>query len=99
MVDHVDTAKRSLMMAAVHSKHTKPELVVRKIAFMAWDIDTDFIRRSFRAKPDLVFAGKRKADIRSWMFLASSSQMPVCDLSQDKNRILGCEIPSERRSR
>jgi G:T-mismatch repair DNA endonuclease (very short patch repair protein) len=30
-MDHVDRTKRSLIMAAVHSKDTSPEVAVRKI--------------------------------------------------------------------
>lgn len=60
MVDHLDPAKRSLNMAAVRSKHTEPELVVRKIVYglgyryrLHW--------KKLPGKPDLVFPGKRKA--------------------------------------
>lgn len=60
VVDHVDPAKRSLIMAAVHSKHTKPELVVRKIVY-----GLGYRYRLHSAKlpgrPDLVFPGRRKA--------------------------------------
>jgi DNA mismatch endonuclease, patch repair protein len=31
VTDHVDSKKRSLNMAAIHSRNTKPELAVRKI--------------------------------------------------------------------
>ena len=60
MVDHVDTAKRSLIMAAVHSKHTKPELVVRKIVY-GLGYRYRLHSKKLPGKPDLVFAGKRKA--------------------------------------
>ena len=60
VVDHIDSAKRSLNMAAVRSKHTEPELVVRKIVYglghryrLHW--------KKLPGKPDLVFPGKRKA--------------------------------------
>lgn len=60
MVDHIDSAKRSLNMAAVRSKDTEPELVVRKIVYglgyryrLHW--------KKLPGKPDLVFPGKRKA--------------------------------------
>ncbi|NYF77976.1 very short patch repair endonuclease [Granulicella arctica] len=59
MVDHIDPARRSLNMAAVRSKHTEPELVVRKIVYglgyryrLHWE--------KLPGKPDLVFPGKRK---------------------------------------
>ncbi len=59
MADHVDAAKRSLIMAAVHSKHTKPEIVVRKIVHRL-----GYRFRLHSAKlpghPDLVFSGRRK---------------------------------------
>ena len=60
MVDHIDSAKRSLNMAAIRSKDTEPELVVRKIVYglgyryrLHW--------KKLPGKPDLVFPGKRKA--------------------------------------
>jgi DNA mismatch endonuclease, patch repair protein len=60
VVDHIDPAKRSLNMAAIRSKHTAPELVVRKIVYglgyryrLHW--------KKLPGKPDLVFPGKRKA--------------------------------------
>jgi DNA mismatch endonuclease, patch repair protein len=60
VVDHVDSAKRSLNMAAVRSKNTKPEMVVRKIVYglgyryrLHW--------KKLPGKPDLVFPGKHKA--------------------------------------
>jgi DNA mismatch endonuclease, patch repair protein len=60
VTDHVDREKRSLIMAAVHSQDTKPELAVRKIVH----------RLGYRyrlhdpklpGRPDLVFALRRKA--------------------------------------
>jgi DNA mismatch endonuclease (patch repair protein) len=60
VVDHVDSAKRSLIMAAVHSKDTKPELVVRKIVY-GLGYRYRLHSKKLPGKPDLVFAGKRKA--------------------------------------
>jgi DNA mismatch endonuclease, patch repair protein len=60
VVDHVDSTKRSLIMAAVHSKHTKPELVVRKIVY-GLGYRYGLHSKKLPGKPDLVFAGKRKA--------------------------------------
>ncbi|MHB1858070.1 MAG: very short patch repair endonuclease [Acidobacteriaceae bacterium] len=59
VTDHVDRAKRSLIMAAVHSKDTKPEMAVRKIVhalgyrYRLYDI-------SLPGRPDLVFLSRRK---------------------------------------
>lgn len=59
MADHVDQAKRSLIMAAVHSKDTTPEMAVRKIVH----------RLGYRyrlhvgelpGRPDLVFPARHK---------------------------------------
>lgn len=59
MADHVDPAKRSLIMAAVHSKNTRPEIVVRKIVHRL-----GYRYRLHSGKlpghPDLVFPGRRK---------------------------------------
>jgi DNA mismatch endonuclease (patch repair protein) len=60
VVDHVDSAKRSLIMAAVHSKHTKPEVVVRKIAY-GLGYRYRLHAKNLPGRPDLVFPGKRKA--------------------------------------
>ena len=60
MTDHVDQAKRSLIMAAVHSKNTKPEMVVRKLVF-GLGYRYRLHVASLPGKPDLVFPGRRKA--------------------------------------
>lgn len=60
VVDHVDSAKRSLIMAAVHSKHTKPEVVVRKIVY-GLGYRYRLHAKNLPGRPDLVFPGKRKA--------------------------------------
>lgn len=59
MVDHVDPAKRSLIMAAVHSKDTKPEMVVRKIVH-GLGYRYRLHSEKLPGRPDLVFPGKRK---------------------------------------
>jgi len=60
VTDHVNRAKRSLIMAAVHSKNTTPEKAVRKIVH----------RLGYRYRlhdsrlpgcPDVVFSSRRKA--------------------------------------
>jgi len=59
VVDHVDASKRSLIMAAVHSKNTKPEIVVRKIVHglgYRFRLHSD----KLPGKPDLVFPARRK---------------------------------------
>lgn len=59
MAGHVDREKRSLIMAAVHSENTGPEMAVRKMVH----------RLGYRyrlhvatlpGRPDLVFPGRRK---------------------------------------
>ncbi len=60
VVDHVDSAKRSLIMAAVHSKHTKPEVVVRKIVY-GLGYRYRLHAKNLPGRPDLVFPGKRIA--------------------------------------
>lgn len=59
MADHVDPRKRSLIMAAVHSKNTGPELAVRKIVHglgYRYRLHVD----TLPGKPDLVFRSRRK---------------------------------------
>jgi DNA mismatch endonuclease (patch repair protein) len=58
-VDHVDRTKRSLIMAAVHSKNTKPEMVVRKLVF-GMGYRYRLHSASLPGKPDLVFPGRNK---------------------------------------
>lgn len=59
MADHVSPEKRSLIMRAVHSKDTKPELAVRRIVhglgyrYRLYDT-------TLPGKPDLVFPSRRK---------------------------------------
>jgi DNA mismatch endonuclease (patch repair protein) len=59
-VDHVNKAKRSLIMAAVHSKNTKPEMVVRKLVFgMGYRYRLHSAK--LPGKPDMVFPSRCKA--------------------------------------
>lgn len=59
MTDHVHRDKRSLIMAAVHSKNTKPELAVRKIAH-SLGYRYRLHVADLPGKPDLVFPARRK---------------------------------------
>jgi DNA mismatch endonuclease (patch repair protein) len=56
----VDRKTRSIIMAAVHSKNTKPELAVRKIVF-ALGYRYRLHGSKLPGRPDLVFAARRKA--------------------------------------
>lgn len=60
MTDHVNRAKRSLMMAAVHSRDTKPEIAVRKIVH-SLGYRYRLHDRNLPGRPDLAFASRRKA--------------------------------------
>jgi DNA mismatch endonuclease (patch repair protein) len=59
VVDHVDCEKRSLIMAAVHSENTKPEMAVRRTVH-AMGYRYRLHDRKLPGKPDLVFASRRK---------------------------------------
>ena len=59
MADHVSPEKRSLIMAAVHSRDTKPELAVRKMVH-GLGYRYRLHCRTLPGKPDLVFASRRK---------------------------------------
>jgi DNA mismatch endonuclease (patch repair protein) len=59
MTDRVDKAKRSSMMAAVRSKDTKPELVVRSLIF-ALGFRYRLHHKGLPGTPDLVFTRMRK---------------------------------------
>jgi DNA mismatch endonuclease (patch repair protein) len=59
VVDHVDRTKRSLIMAAVHSEDTGPEMAVRRIVH-GLGYRYRLHVRSLPGCPDLVFAGRRK---------------------------------------
>ncbi|WP_192255592.1 very short patch repair endonuclease [Mesorhizobium caraganae] len=52
--------RRSAIMRAVKSRDTKPELVVRRLAHKA-GFRYRLHRKDLPGKPDLVFAGRRKA--------------------------------------
>ena len=60
MTDHVDRAKRSFIMAAVHSKDTKPEMLVRKVVH-ALGYRYRLHDTKLPGRPDLVFPSRRKA--------------------------------------
>jgi DNA mismatch endonuclease (patch repair protein) len=55
VADHVDQAKRSLIMAAVHSKDTQPEMAVHGLGYR-YRLHV----ANLPGKPDLVFPGRRK---------------------------------------
>ena len=59
MVDHVDQAKRSRIMAAVHSKDTGPERVVRGIVHRLGYRFRLHVK-TLPGRPDLVFPARRK---------------------------------------
>jgi DNA mismatch endonuclease (patch repair protein) len=54
VVDHVDRKKRSLIMAAVHSEDTSPEIAVRKIVHRLGYRYRLHVR-TLPGRPDLVF--------------------------------------------
>lgn len=59
MVDTVDKATRSRIMARVHGKSTKPEMRVRRLTFGAGYRYRLHVS-NLPGKPDLVFPGRRK---------------------------------------
>ena len=59
MADHVDRKKRSLIMAAVHSKDTSPELAVRKIVH-GLGYRCRLHVGTLPGRPDLVFPARCK---------------------------------------
>jgi DNA mismatch endonuclease (patch repair protein) len=59
VVDHVDQAKRSLIMAAVHSEDTGPERVVRGIVHRLGYRYRLHVK-TLPGRPDLVFPARRK---------------------------------------
>ncbi|MGC2161104.1 MAG: DNA mismatch endonuclease Vsr, partial [Silvibacterium sp.] len=59
MADRVKSSTRSLNMASVRSKNTRPELIVRRIAH-GLGYRYRLHGRDLPGKPDLVFRKKRK---------------------------------------
>lgn len=59
MVDHVDAVRRSAIMAAVGSKHTGPEVTLRR---MLHKLGYRYVMHDRRlpGRPDLVFPWRRK---------------------------------------
>lgn len=60
MPDHVDSKRRSYIMASVGTKNTRPELVVRQ-ALHRLGYRYRLHRRDLPGSPDLVFPGRKKA--------------------------------------
>lgn len=58
-MDILTTAERSERMRLVRGKHTKPELIVRRLLH-SLGYRFRLHRTDLPGKPDLVFAGKRK---------------------------------------
>lgn len=59
MVDTVDKATRSRIMARVRGKNTKPEMTVRRLIF-SLGYRYRLHGKNLPGKPDLVFAGRHK---------------------------------------
>jgi DNA mismatch endonuclease (patch repair protein) len=59
MVDSIDPAARSAVMAKVRGKNTRPELIVRKMLFAAGYRYRLHVRK-LPGSPDLVFASRKK---------------------------------------
>jgi len=59
MVDSIDQATRSAVMARVRGKNTRPELIVRKLVFAAGYRYRLHVR-TLPGSPDLVFPGRKK---------------------------------------
>jgi len=58
-MDNVSIERRSVIMRQVHSKNTRPELVVRRLVF-AMGYRYRLHRVDLPGKPDIVFASRRK---------------------------------------
>ena len=59
MVDSIDQATRSALMARIRGKNTRPELIVRKLVFAAGYRYRLHVR-ALPGAPDLVFPGRKK---------------------------------------
>lgn len=59
MVDTVDRATRSRIMGRVRSKHSSPEMLVRRLLFAA-GYRYRLHRKGLPGTPDLVFPGRKK---------------------------------------
>lgn len=60
MADHVDTVRRSAIMASVRTKDTKPEMTVRRMLHRL-GYRYRLHRRDLPGSPDLVFPSRKKA--------------------------------------
>jgi len=83
VADHVHRSKRSLIMAAVQSEDTGPEMAVRKISTV-WGIAIACTFARYR-RPDLVF----RHAARLYLYMGAFGigiEMPVCDLTQTHRR-------------
>lgn len=60
MVDHVAPDRRSFIMSSVHTKDTKPEMLVRQ-RLHGLGYRYRLHRKNLPGSPDLVFPGRRKA--------------------------------------
>lgn len=58
-MDTVDKAKRSRIMGRIRGRHTKPEMIVRRIAHRL-GFRFRLHRHNLPGSPDMVFAGRRK---------------------------------------
>ncbi|WP_075223302.1 hypothetical protein [Acuticoccus yangtzensis] len=60
-MDRITSTRRSATMRAIRSKHTKPELTVRKALRAAGLTGYRLHRRDLPGRPDIAFVGRKKA--------------------------------------
>lgn len=60
-MDRITPIRRSANMRAIRSKHTKPELTVRKTLRAAGLTGYRLHRRDLPGRPDIAFVGRKKA--------------------------------------
>ncbi|MDX6748568.1 very short patch repair endonuclease [Geminicoccaceae bacterium 1502E] len=60
-MDKLTPVRRSANMRAIHSKHTRPELIVRRLLRAAGLKGYRLHRRDLPGRPDIAFIGRKKA--------------------------------------
>ena len=88
MADHVDRKKRSLIMAAVHSKDTSPEMAVRKMVH-GLGYRYRLHVRILPGRPDLVFPSRRKIIFVHGCFWHRPPKVSLREFAQDADESFG----------
>jgi DNA mismatch endonuclease (patch repair protein) len=95
-MDHVSSEKRSAIMAAVKSKHTRPELIIRRLIHKA-GFRYRLHDRHLPGSPDIVFRSRRSVVFVHGCFWHGHAGCPKARLPLTRPEFWSQKVASNRR--